>query len=237
LAICGRILSETQLEILQEKITACRLCPRLVKYREQIARTKRRAYLGWEYWGRPVPGFGDPDAGILIVGLAPAAHGANRTGRVFTGDRSGDFLYKALYEEGFASQPHSVSRDDGLTLSNVYVTAAVRCAPPANKPTPREILTCRRYIQRELELLANVKVVIALGKLAFDDYLAILKGRGLIERRSAFVFGHNAEHRTGPGQPVLISSYHPSQQNTQTGKLTAKMFREVFANAKKILGA
>lgn len=224
-----------ELELLQEKITACRLCPRLVEYREDVARTKRRAFREWVYWGRPVPGFGDPDAAILLVGLAPAAHGANRTGRMFTGDRSGDFLYKALYQEGFASQPHSVSKDDGLRLSNVYITAAVRCAPPANKPSPEEILTCRRYLHRELELLPNVKVVIALGKLAFDDYLATLKSRGLIERRSAFVFAHNAEHRTGSAQPVLISSYHPSQQNTQTGKLTEKMFREVFKRARKIL--
>jgi uracil-DNA glycosylase family 4 len=208
-----------------------------VKYREQVARTKRRAYRDWEYWGRPVPGFGDPNAGILIAGLAPAAHGANRTGRMFTGDRSGEFLYKALYEAGLASQPHSVSKDDGLTLSNVYITAAVRCAPPANKPTPQEILTCRRYIQRELELLGNVKVVIALGKLAFDDYLTILKSRGLIERKSTFIFGHNVEHHTGPGQPVLISSYHPSQQNTQTGKLTEPMFRRVFERAKTFLAS
>ena len=208
-----------------------------MKYREQVARTKRRAYRDWEYWGRPVPGFGDPNAGILIAGLAPAAHGANRTGRMFTGDRSGEFLYKALYEAGLASQPHSVSKDDGLTLSNVYITAAVRCAPPANKPTPQEILTCRRYIQRELELLGNVKVVIALGKLAFDDYLTILKSRGLIERRSTFIFGHNVEHHTGPGQPVLISSYHPSQQNTQTGKLTEPMFRRVFERAKTFLAS
>ena len=154
---------------------------------------------------------------------------------MFTGDRSGDFLYQALYETGFASQPSSVVAGDGLTLSNVYITAAVRCAPPENKPTPLEILTCRRYIQRELELLANVKVVVALGKLAFDDYLTILKSRGLIERRSAFVFGHNTQHHTGPGQAMLISSYHPSQQNTLTGKLTKEMFREVFARAKKLL--
>jgi len=154
---------------------------------------------------------------------------------MFTGDRSGDFLYKALHAEGFASQPQSISKDDGLTLSDVYITAAVRCAPPANKPTPAEILTCRRYIQSELELLQNVKVVIALGKLAFDDYLAILKSRGLIERRSAFLFGHNTEHNTGPGQPTLIASYHPSQQNTQTGKLTGKMFQEVFRKAKNLL--
>jgi uracil-DNA glycosylase family 4 len=218
---------------LQERIEECRLCPRLVKYREDVARNKRRAYRDWEYWGKPVPGFGDPKAAILLVGLAPAAHGANRTGRVFTGDRSGDFLYNALYQEGFASQPQSVQKGDGLTLSNVYITAAVRCAPPDNKPTPQEILTCRRYIQKELELLDTVRAVVALGKLAFDDYLAILQSRGLIERRSAYTFGHNVEHDMGPGQPVFISSYHPSQQNTQTGKLTEAMFREVLVRARQ----
>ena len=213
----------------------CRLCPRLVKHRGDVAENKRRAYRDQVYWGKPVPSFGDPQAGILIVGLAPAAHGANRTGRMFTGDRSGDFLYRALYVEGFASQPHSVSRDDGLKLTGVYIAAAVRCAPPANKPTPEEIRTCRRYLDRELELLPSVQVVVALGKLAFDDYLAVLKSRGRIERRSAFTFGHNVEHRTGSGQPVLISSYHPSQQNTQTGKLTEEMFRAVFARARALL--
>lgn len=224
-----------QLEILQQRIVECRLCPRLVTYREDVARNKRRAYRDWDYWGRPVPGFGDPQARILIAGLAPAAHGANRTGRMFTGDRSGDFLYSALYAEGFASQAHSKHKGDGLTLSDVYITAAVRCAPPDNQPTPTEILTCRRYIEEEIALLADVRVVVALGKLAFDDYLAILKSRGHIARRSAFVFGHNVEHRTGEKHPVLISSYHPSQQNTQTGKLTEPMFRAVFQRAKEIL--
>ena len=224
-----------ELEILQTFITHCRLCPRLVAYREAIATTKRRAYLDCEYWGRPVPSFGDPLAQILIVGLAPGAHGANRTGRMFTGDRSGDFLYRALYDEGLASQPSSTHRADGLTLTNVYISAAVHCAPPDNKPLPEEILACRRYLEQELDLLSNVKAVIALGKIAFDAYLAILKNRGLIQRRSAFVFGHNVEHRTAPGQPLLISSYHPSQQNTQTGKLTPAMFRAVFAHARRII--
>ena len=228
-------MSETPLEILQREIIACRLCPRLVKHREDVARNKRRAYKDWQYWGKPVPSFGDPAAEILIVGLAPAAHGANRTGRMFTGDRSGDFLYRALYKQGFASQPHSVHAGDGLTLTNVYIAAAVRCAPPDNKPSPAEIANCRQYLERELDLLENAKVVIALGKLAFDDYLAILKDRGKIERRSLFVFGHNTEHRTGAGQPRLISSYHPSQQNTQTGKLTETMFDAVFRRAGKIV--
>jgi len=222
------------LETLQRRIVACRLCPRLVEYRELVALTKRRAYLDWEYWGRPVPGFGDPKAEILLIGLAPGAHGANRTGRMFTGDSSGDFLYRALYDEGLASQPHSRTRDDGLTLTNVYISAAARCAPPGNKPAPEEIVTCRRYLEQELDLLANVKAVVALGRIAFDDYLTILQKRGLIQRRAAFVFAHAAEHRTGEGQPLLISSYHPSQQNTQTGKLTMPMFRRVFERAKLV---
>ena len=223
------------LDILQREIAGCQRCPRLREYGSQIATVKRRAYRDCNYWGKPVPSFGDPRAQILILGLAPGAHGSNRTGRMFTGDRSGDFLYQALYDEGFASQPTSIRRDDGLKLTNVYITAAVRCAPPANKPTPEEILTCRRYITREIDLLINVKVVIALGKLGFDDYLAILKERGIIERRSAFVFGHNAQFQTGPGQPLLIASYHPSQQNTQTGKLTPQMFRAVLRAAKRHL--
>ena len=197
---------------------------------------KRRAFLDWDYWGKPVPGFGDPEAAILMIGLAPAAHGANRTGRAFTGDRSGDFLYKALYEAGWASQPTSVSRDDGLTLANVYIGAAVRCAPPDNKPTPEEFRHCRPYLEREIALLTKLRVVIALGKLAMDAYLSILLAQGKIERRSAFAFGHNQEHRTGPGQPVLLCSYHPSQQNTSTGKLTEPMFRAVLERAKKHLG-
>ncbi|HLJ46964.1 MAG TPA: uracil-DNA glycosylase [Bryobacteraceae bacterium] len=219
------------LRVLQDEIVRCRLCPRLVTYREEVARTKRRAYRDWDYWGKPVPGFGDPAAAILLIGLAPGAHGANRTGRMFTGDRSGDFLYAALYEEGLASQPTSVQADDGLTLKNVYIAASVRCAPPDNKPLPAEIVTCRQYLEREIELLPKVKVVIALGKLAFDDYLTVLKLRGKIKRRADFVFAHDREHGLGPGLPVLISSYHPSQQNTQTGKLTMPMFRAVFQRA------
>src|SRR5450432_1201186 len=163
------------LRVLADQVIACTLCPRLVEHRQHMARVKRRAFQDWEYWGKPVPPFGDLRARVLVIGLAPAAHGANRTGRMFTGDRSGDFLYRALYEEGFASQPHSVSKDDGLTLTDVYIAAAVRCAPPDNKPAPEEILTCRQYLEQELDLLPNVKSVIALGKLAFDDYLAILK--------------------------------------------------------------
>jgi uracil-DNA glycosylase family 4 len=223
------------LEILNQQIIACRKCPRLVEYREHVARVKRRAFRDSEYWAKPVPGFGDPHARLLLIGLAPGAHGANRTGRVFTGDRSGEFLYKVMYDTGFASQPTSVSRDDGLTLIDAYISAAVRCVPPDNKPLPAEIRNCRPYLERELELLKEVRVVIALGKLAFDAYLRILGEQGKIARRADFVFAHNREHRIGPGQPILMSSYHPSQQNTSTGKLTEKMFRAVFLGAKRHL--
>ena len=188
-------------------------------------------YRDEEYWGRPVPGFGDPGARILIVGLAPAAHGANRTGRMFTGDRSGEFLYRTLHALGLASQPSSVRRDDGLTLRDVFITACCRCAPPANKPTPEEIRNCRPWMQRELKLLPRIRVVVALGRIAFDDYL-VLAG----QRPSAFVFAHNRVHQPGPGLPALISSYHPSQQNTQTGKLTPSMFRKVFEEAIRLAG-
>jgi uracil-DNA glycosylase len=223
------------LEILQNRIVACEQCPRLVEYRAEVGRVKRRAYRDWNYWAKPVPGFGDPRARLLLVGLAPGAHGANRTGRMFTGDSSGDFLYKVLFATGFASQPTSVSRDDGLKLMDAYISAAVRCAPPDNKPTVEEIRTCRPYMQRELELLETVEVVVALGRLAFDVYLAILRDQGKIARRSGFIFAHDAEHRTGPDQPLLISSYHPSQQNTSTGKLTEGMFRAVFERARRHL--
>ena len=225
----------TGLQILQREIVACERCPRLVKYREEIAVIKRRAYRDWTYWGKPVPSFGDPDARLLILGLAPAAHGANRTGRMFTGDRSGDFLYKALYQTGFASQPTSVRADDGLQLTDAYVSASVHCAPPDNKPAPEEIYNCRSYLERELVLLQDVQVVVALGKLAFDVYLSILRDAGRIKRRSDFVFGHDREHDLGPDNSVLISSYHPSQQNTQTGKLTESMFRAVFERAKGLM--
>lgn len=220
------------LDILNREIIACTKCPRLVEYRAEVGRVKRRAYRDWDYWAKPAPGFGDPKARLLLIGLAPGAHGANRTGRMFTGDSSGDFLYKALHAAGFASQPTSVSRDDGLTLTDAYIGAVVRCAPPDNKPTIEEIQTCRPYLERELELLKDVQVILALGRLAFDEYLGILRDQGKIERRSAFVFGHDQEYRTGADQPWLIASYHPSQQNTSTGKLTEAMFRAVLRRAK-----
>jgi uracil-DNA glycosylase len=199
-----------------------------------VAAVKRRAYRDEAYWGRPVPAFGDARARVLILGLAPGAHGSNRTGRMFTGDASGVILYRALHQAGFASQAESVSREDGMVLTDAFITASARCAPPGNKPTPEELRNCKPYLERELELLTDVKVVVALGKIAFDTYLDILKGRGLIKSRAAFVFGHNREHRI-EGQPMLISSYHPSQQNTSTGKLTEKMLVDVFKRARKII--
>ena len=223
------------LEILNREIIACRKCPRLVEYLAEVARVKRRAYRDCDYWAKPVPGFGDPRARLLLIGLAPGAHGANRTGRPFTGDSSGVFLYKVMYDTGFASQPTALSRDDGLKLHDAYIGASLRCAPPDNKPLLEEIRNCRPYLERELALLKNVRVVIALGKLAFDNYLAILRDHGNIARRSDFVFAHNRSHRTGPEQPILISSYHPSQQNTSTGKLTEAMFRAVFLRAKRLI--
>ena len=225
------------LTVLNRQIIVCSRCPRLVEYRAEVARVKRRAYQDWEYWGRPVPGFGDPHARLLIIGLAPGAHGANRTGRMFTGDSSGDFLYKALYATGFASQPRSVSRDDGLILSDAYISAAVRCVPPGNKPLPEEIRNCRPYLEQELELLKDVRVVVALGRTAFSGYLAILREQGKISRTSKFEFGHNREYRTEPDQPTLISSFHPSQQNTANGKLTEAMFHAVFRRVRQILGS
>ena len=219
------------IEILQKEIVACEKCPRLREYCREIALKKRRAYLDQEYWGKPVPSFGDRHAKVLIIGLAPGAHGANRTGRMFTGDKSGEFLYRALYETGFASQAESTSRNDGLKLHGVYVAASGRCAPPDNKPTPEELRNCRPYLEREIDLLKNVRVVVALGRIAFDTYLAILRDRGKIESRAAYAFGHGVVHAL---EPVLIASYHPSQQNTSTGKLTAKMLREVFEEARRL---
>lgn len=222
------------LQALQKEVVRCTRCPRLRDYCRQVAEEKRRAYREWDYWGLPVPSFGDPAARILVVGLAPAAHGANRTGRMFTGDRSGLWLYRALYQVGLANQPESISRDDGLALKGVYISAAVRCAPPGNKPLPEEIRNCRRFLDRELDLLPNLRVVVALGKIAFDTYLDLLKLRGAIRSRAVCTFGHDCEFEIEPNLPVLISSYHPSQQNTSTGKLTEKMLLAVFQRAKKV---
>ena len=181
-----------------------------------------------------MPSFGDPKARLLIVGLAPGAHGANRTGRMFTGDRSGDFLYRALYETGFASQPESRSREDGLKLHGAYIAASAHCAPPDNKPSTQELANCRPYLEREIDLLKDVRVVVALGRVAFDTYLRILRDHGKIASLAPFRFAHGVEHRTGPDAPVLLASYHPSQQNTSTGKLTAEMLRQVFERAREL---
>jgi uracil-DNA glycosylase len=218
---------ETSMEELEREIIACRKCPRLVRYREKVAREKRAAYRDWEYWGKPVAGFGDPRAELLILGLAPAAHGANRTGRMFTGDRSGDFLYQALYRAGFANQPTSTQRDDGLQLRNAYITAAARCAPPANKPLPQELANCRTYFERELEIL-HPRAVLALGGIAMRTYLRILKEQGAIASLAAFPFRHGASYELGERRPRLFASYHPSQQNTFTGKLTEGMLEKVL---------
>jgi len=225
-----------KLRVLEREILACSLCPRLRVWCEEVARAKRRAYRDWEYWGKPVPGFGDPKARLFIVGLAPGAHGSNRTGRVFTGDSSGDLLYRVLHHAGFANRPESQHREDGLQLKDAWISAAVRCAPPANKPTPEEIETCRPYLERELALLPRLRVFVALGKIAFDNWLAILRARGLISSRAAFVFGHGAEFEI-PGAPLLISSYHPSRQNTQTGRLTEEMLLRVFLRARAVIDA
>ena len=225
----------TLLDELQAEIVACQRCPRLVKHRTDVAINKRRAYRDWTYWGKPVPSFGDHEAKLLIIGLAPGAHGANRTGRMFTGDRSGDFLYRALHDAGFASQAKSVSIHDGLTLTDAYISAPVHCAPPDNKPALDEIRTCTGYLKRELRLLPNVQAIVALGRLAFDTYLGMLLETGRISRRADFVFGHDREFDFGSDTPMLISSYHPSQQNTQTGKLTQPMFQAVFERAKRAM--
>lgn len=221
--------SELKLEKLQQRAIRCRLCPRLVRYREQVAQEKRRMFRDWNYWGRPVPSFGDPNAELLIVGLAPAAHGANRTGRMFTGDRSGDFLFRALYEAGFANQPGSHDRDDGLRLHRCYITAVLRCAPPGNKPLPEELENCRPYLEEELKLLRGVRAVLALGRIAFDRYLGVIRKQVDLPPRSEMPFAHCASYSLPAGLPRLFASYHPSQQNTQTGKLTRAMMRQVLA--------
>lgn len=218
---------------LDREVVSCTLCPRLVEHRERVARMKRRAFLDWDYWGRPVPGFGDPQARVLILGLAPAAHGANRTGRMFTGDRSGDFLYAALHRTAFASQPTSRRCDDGLRLSGAYITAAVRCAPPGNKPLPSELENCSVYLKRELERMKQVRVVVALGRIAFDAYLRDCRKRGLPIRKSALRFAHGACYRMPDGR-ILLASYHPSQQNTQTGRLTMNMLVKIFRTAARL---
>lgn len=213
---------------LNHEIIACRKCPRLVAWREEVARTKRKAYNDHEYWGKPVPGFGDPQARVLVVGLAPGAHGSNRTGRQFTGDASGNFLYPALHRAGFANQPRAESRSDGLILRDMYITASGRCAPPDNKPTPEELSNCQPYLERELKII-NPKVIVCLGRIAFERILRIYSARN-----PAWTFGHGAIYQLENGVRV-VCSYHPSQQNTLTGKLTADMFDDIWRKAKDLL--
>ena len=213
---------------LNNEIIACRKCPRLVAWREEVARVKRKAYRDQEYWGRPVPGFGDPKARVLIVGLAPGAHGSNRTGRPFTGDASGGFMYPALNRAGFANQPSAESRDDGLVLNDLYVASVGRCAPPANKPSPEELDNCQPYLEREIQIL-NPKVIVCLGRIAFERIIRMYS-----VRNSSFKFAHGAYYELDSGVRILCS-YHPSQQNTLTGKLTVNMFDDIWAKAKELL--
>jgi uracil-DNA glycosylase family 4 len=227
------VTTGSALATLNREVIACRRCPRLVAWREKVAREKRRAYVDCEYWGKPVPGFGDPHARVLILGLAPGAHGSNRTGRPFTGDSSGNFMYPVLYRTGFASQPASKERGDGLYLIDAYITAAARCAPPQNKPTPRELANCAPFLDREIACLPSVRVVVALGRIGFDAYLGHLKRAGVIESKRQYAFGHGAEYETPDGR-TLVASYHPSNQNTNTGKLTEAMFTKLFERVARI---
>lgn len=223
------------LDELNERIVGCERCPRLRAYCAEIARVRRRQYVNWEYWGKPVPSFGDPDARVLILGLAPGAHGSNRTGRPFTGDGSGNFLYPVLYETGFASQPNAVSCDDGMKLFSLQITSVGRCAPPGNKPTPEELRNCAPWLDEEFSLLRKLRVVVCLGKIAFDGLLAHARRTGQISSRAGFVFRHGREYTLHGGLRVM-ASYHPSLQNTNTGKLTRPMFLAIFSRARELAG-
>jgi uracil-DNA glycosylase len=226
-------LLHVEIEKLHQQIVACRQCERLVDFREAIAREKRKQFADYDYWGKPVPGFGDPNAELIVVGLAPAAHGGNRTGRVFTGDNSARFLVKHLHKAGFASQPTSESREDGLSYLNCYVTAAVRCVPPDNKPTADEISKCSSFFAKELELLPTKRAILALGKIAFDSTVSFAKSRYDIQGRHEFK--HGGVYFLDPKFPVIYASYHPSPRNVNTGKLTSRMFSSVLRNVKKNL--
>jgi uracil-DNA glycosylase family 4 len=227
--------SVRDLDALNARIIACERCPRLRGYCAEVARVRRRAYSKWQYWGRPVPSFGDPHARVLALGLAPGAHGSNRTGRPFTGDGSGDFLYPVLHEVGFASQPVATSRDDGMKLTGLWITSVARCAPPANKPTPEELRNCAPWLDEELALLRSLRVVVCLGRIAFDGLLAHARRKGEITSRSQYTFGHAAEY-TLPSGLHIVASFHPSLQNTNTGKLTRPMFVKVFKRARQLAG-
>jgi uracil-DNA glycosylase family 4 len=219
---------------LNAEVIRCTRCPRLRNYCRDVARIKKREFRDWTYWGRPVPGFGDPRASLLIVGLAPAAHGANRTGRMFTGDSSGNWLYEALHRYGFANQPESLSRDDGLALSDCYITAAARCAPPDNKPSPEELANCRRFLERDIALLTNVRVVLALGRVACDSWLRAAGWWNALSPAARPAFGHGREAALPDGR-TLLCSFHPSRQNTNTGKLTREMWYGIFARARNLV--
>lgn len=224
---------ESPLALLNQRIVACNRCPRLRSYCITVAAKRKRAWLDFEYWGKPVPSFGDPAARVMFVGLAPGAHGSNRTGRPFTGDGSGDFLYPLLHQTGFASQPRSQRREDGLQLTDAWITAVVRCAPPGNKPMPEELAACAPYLDDEIAALTKLRVIVCLGKIAFDGVVAHLVRTGQIERRGNLVFGHGVEYSI-PGNRWLLASYHPSLQNTNTGKLTAPMMLKVFERARRL---
>jgi uracil-DNA glycosylase len=227
--------AQDSLQALNAQIVECDLCPRLRAHCTEIARVRRRAYAEWEYWGKPVPSFGDPRARVLALGLAPGAHGSNRTGRPFTGDGSGDFLYPVLHQAGFASQPAAVSRHDGMKLPGLWITSVVRCAPPANKPLPEELRNCAPWLDREMALLKNLRVVVCLGRIAFDGLLAYFRRSGVegLPPRSAFVFAHGAEFAL-PNGLRAITSFHPSLQNTNTGRLTEEMLLAVFMRAREL---
>ncbi len=218
---------------LNARIVACELCPRLRAHCTVVAEKRRRAYADWEYWGRPVPSFGDPKARVMALGLAPGAHGSNRTGRPFTGDGSGDFLYPVLHEAGFASQAKATARDDGMKLNGLWITAMARCAPPGNKPTPEELRNCAPWLDQEMSLLKDLRVVVCLGRIAFDGLLAHGMRTGILRTRAEFVFAHGAEYKL-PSGLIAIASYHPSLQNTNTGKLTRAMLLKVFKRARKL---
>jgi uracil-DNA glycosylase family 4 len=221
------------LAALNARIVACELCPRLRAHCVEVARKRRRAYADWEYWGRPVPSFGDAKARVMALGLAPGAHGSNRTGRMFTGDGSGDFLYPVLHAAGFASQPASAKRNDGMKLTGLWISAVVRCAPPGNKPATEELRKCSPWLDQEMKLLTNLRVVVCLGRIAFDGLLAHAARMGELKSRAKFVFAHGAEYKL-PGGLIAIASYHPSLQNTNTGKLTRKMLLDVFRRARRV---
>ncbi len=228
------------LEALNQRIVQCELCPRLRAYGEEIARVRRRAYRDQQYWGKPVPSFGDPQARVLIVGLAPGAHGSNRTGRPFTGDGSGDFLYPTLFEAGYASQPKASSRDDGMRLDDARINSMARCAPPDNKPLPQELRNCSQYFDEEVALLPRLRVFVCLGKIAFDGVTGHLLRTGRIKSRAGCIFAHGAEYELPlqPGKPqqYIVASYHPSLQNTNTGRLTRPMFLKIFQRARELSG-